>query len=169
MSIVLVEADPFIRRKLSEVLERADAQNLCRIAASKADIGPNDKVIELRGLIRAGALIERLFMLQSHEDMALVAMGDFELDSGQNLLLRAGCEPVRLTEKEVLLLQILHEAQGCAVPREALLDKVWGYVEGVETHTLETHIYRLRQKIEADPTQPALIVTDEAGGYFLNV
>lgn len=169
MNIVIVEADGFIRQKLSEVLERAGVLDLCRIASSGEGVSPEDKRIELEGLTRVGALITRILALEGHEGAPIIDMGVFKLDAAQNLLLRADENSVRLTEKEVLLLQILHEACGRAVPREALLDKVWGYVEGVETHTLETHIYRLRQKIEVDPTAPEIIVTDEAGGYFLNV
>ena len=52
------------------------------------------------------------------------------------------------------------------VSRETLLQEVWGYNSGVTTHTLETHIYRLRQKVEKDAASPQILVT-EAGGYKL--
>jgi DNA-binding response OmpR family regulator len=70
----------------------------------------------------------------------------------------------RLTEKEADLLRLL--ASGHPVQREELLEKVWGYRADLETHTLETHIYRLRQKIEADATAPQYLITVE-GGYQL--
>ena len=73
---------------------------------------------------------------------------------------------LRLTEKEVALLQYLHGAGGTVVPREELLARVWGYGEGVSTHTLETHIYRLRQKIEPDPAMARHLLTED-GGYRL--
>lgn len=73
---------------------------------------------------------------------------------------------IRLTEKETAILKYLKRASGQAVARETLLDEVWGYNAGVTTHTLETHIYRLRQKIEKNPAEAQILLT-EAGGYRL--
>ena len=73
---------------------------------------------------------------------------------------------VRLTETEVAILRYLYRAGQGSVSRKTLLQEVWGYNSGVTTHTLETHIYRLRQKIEKDAAAPAILVT-EAGGYKL--
>lgn len=74
----------------------------------------------------------------------------------------------KLTEKETGILIRLYESNGQTVTRDELLDSVWKYAEGVETHTLETHMYRLRQKIEADPSQPIMLVTTE-NGYALKL
>lgn len=71
-----------------------------------------------------------------------------------------------LTEKEAAILARLAQARGAVVPRDALLREVWGFNPNVTTRTLETHIYRLRRKIEADPARPALLRT-EGGGYRL--
>jgi DNA-binding response OmpR family regulator len=73
---------------------------------------------------------------------------------------------IRLTEKEAAILAFLHRMSARAVPRQELLTEVWGYHPEVTTHTLETHIYRLRRKIEADPAKASLLIT-EAGGYRL--
>ena len=70
---------------------------------------------------------------------------------------------LRLTDKERDILLTLHAAGGRPVSRQDLLDAVWAYAPDVETHTLETHIYRLRQKIEADPAAPEIVITDESG------
>ena len=70
---------------------------------------------------------------------------------------------IRLTEKERDILLLLLDAAPDSVNRKQLLDSVWGYASGVETHTQETHIYRLRQKIESNPARPALLVTDGEG------
>jgi DNA-binding response OmpR family regulator len=72
---------------------------------------------------------------------------------------------IRLTDKETAVLKYLYRSD-TAVNRQILMHEVWGYNSAVTTHTLETHIYRLRQKIESDPAHPALLVT-EGGGYRL--
>jgi DNA-binding response OmpR family regulator len=74
---------------------------------------------------------------------------------------------IRLTEKEAAILKFLYRAGARPVPRQVLLNEVWGYNAAVTTHTLETHIYRLRQKIEPDPSQSRLLIT-EGGGYRLD-
>ena len=73
---------------------------------------------------------------------------------------------IRLTEKENNILKFLYKHIGNIVSRETLLHEVWGYNSKVTTHTLETHIYRLRQKIEDDPSEACLLIT-ETGGYKL--
>jgi DNA-binding response OmpR family regulator len=78
------------------------------------------------------------------------------------------CTKFRLTEKETAILRCLHRADQRPVPREALLQEVWGYSSAATTHTLETHIYRLRRKVEEDASNPSVLVT-EGGGYKLVV
>jgi DNA-binding response OmpR family regulator len=78
---------------------------------------------------------------------------------------QAANRKIRLTEKETAILKYLYRI-GAVVDRDTLLGEVWGYNAGVSTHTLETHVYRLRQKIEPDPSKVTLLVT-EAGGYRL--
>ncbi len=111
--------------------------------------------------------------LRSHEqsENAVFHIGPYEFRPAQKLLIDAssqggGKKKVRLTEKETNILKYLDRAGGKPVGREELLTEVWGYNAGVTTHTLETHIYRLRQKIEPDAASAKLLVT-EAGGYRL--
>ncbi|HEY8964658.1 MAG TPA: helix-turn-helix domain-containing protein [Alphaproteobacteria bacterium] len=68
-----------------------------------------------------------------------------------------------LTDTEVRLLTCLFDANGTEITRADLLQTVWGYRPGLDTHTVETHIYRLRQKIEHDPANPAFVVTTDNG------
>jgi DNA-binding response OmpR family regulator len=75
---------------------------------------------------------------------------------------------IRLTEKETAILSFLYNTIEEIVPRDILLHEVWGYNNTITTHTLETHIYRLRQKIERNPSKAELLVS-ESGGYRLEI
>ena len=166
---VIVEPDDFIRGKLQTFLTRMGVGNLCTVV----DVAPEDftpsSVFEFGCPVRPGAILNRIraYHHAPGYHSALLHFGAYCLDTRQNFWMNANGTSIRLTEKEALLLQILKAAEGESVSRETLLDKVWRYADGVETHTLETHIYRLRQKIEDDPAEPKIVVTDEAGGYFL--
>ena len=105
--------------------------------------------------------------LRSHESSedAVYRIGPYEFRPAAKTL-SDGASRVRLTEKETNILKYLYRAGAKPVPREELLREVWGYNSGVTTHTLETHIYRLRQKIEPESTSPKLLIT-ETGGYRL--
>lgn len=104
--------------------------------------------------------------LRSHEssEEAVYRIGPYTFRPSAKVLLE-GQKRIRLTEKETNILKFLHRT-GDTVSRETLLHEVWGYNPAVTTHTLETHIYRLRQKIEKDPTRAQILITD-SGGYRL--
>lgn len=126
---------------------------------------PLDKT-DLAFPFRAGRLVQKLRKLLADGDLReKIAVGDFSLIPAEGILIREGRNepPIRLTDKERDILLALERAPERTLDRKALLDAVWGYVEGVETHTLETHIYRLRQKIEPDPANPRILITDGQG------
>jgi len=130
------------------------------------DAGANDYVTKP---FKFAVLLARIrAQLRSHEQSedAVFRVGGFEFRPAQKMLVDEKTRKIRLTEKETAILKYLYRAGGKAVPREELLTEVWGYNAGVTTHTLETHVYRLRQKIESDPTSARLLIT-EAGGYRL--
>ena len=106
--------------------------------------------------------------LRAHEQSedATFTIGPYSFQPGNKLLVDAKGKRLRLTDKEANILKFLYRAGDNAVSREVLLAEVWGYNAGVTTHTLETHVYRLRQKIEPDPAKAKLLLT-EAGGYRL--
>jgi DNA-binding response OmpR family regulator len=106
--------------------------------------------------------------LRSHEasEDAVYHIGPYEFRPAQKLLMDAKGKKIRLTDKESNILKYLYRAGGKSVSREELLTEVWGYNANVATHTLETHVYRLRQKIEPDPANARILLT-EAGGYRL--
>jgi DNA-binding winged helix-turn-helix (wHTH) protein len=103
-------------------------------------------------------------LLSRSTDETEFAVGPYVCTPLERMLLNdEGEEAARLTEKEVTLLRTLAEASPNGVSRAALLEKVWGYRDDLDTHTLETHIYRLRQKLETDPESPRLLLTLESG------
>jgi len=106
--------------------------------------------------------------LRQHEasEDAVFQIGAYSFRPSSKLLLTEKNGKIRLTEKETAILRYLYRQGIKPVSREILLSEVWGYNSGVTTHTLETHIYRLRQKIEKDPGNATLLVT-EGGGYKL--
>lgn len=101
-----------------------------------------------------------------HSEGAIFRLGAYEFRPAAKMLMDERGRKIRLTEKETNILKYLYRAGEKAVSREELLAEVWGYNAGVTTHTLETHIYRLRQKIERDPSNARLLVTED-GGYRL--
>ena len=113
---------------------------------------------------RIAALVQALGKLLAHPSGdAPFRIGPYDFHPSAKLLVD-GERKVRLTEKETDILRYLRTASGI-VPRQTLLGEVWGYGPQVATHTLETHIYRLRRKIESDPDAPILVTED--GGYRL--
>ncbi len=131
------------------------------------DAGADDYVAKP---FRLNVLLARLraHLRQSeHSDDAEFTIGPYTFRPGAKLLLEpGGRKKVRLTEKETAILKYLYRARDRVIGRGTLLGEVWGYNAGVTTHTLETHVYRLRQKIERDPTRAEILVT-ESGGYRL--
>jgi DNA-binding response OmpR family regulator len=120
---------------------------------------------------RFAVLLARIrAQLRSHEqsEHAVFRIGPYEFRPAQKLLIDEKQRKIRLTEKEANILKYLYRAGEKPVSREELLTQVWGYNAGVTTHTLETHIYRLRQKIEPEAGGARLLLTD-TGGYRLAV
>jgi DNA-binding response OmpR family regulator len=117
---------------------------------------------------RFSALLARMHALRTHHAAsgdAAVQIGPYTFHPSAKLL-QADGRKVRLTEKETNILKFLHASAG-TVPRDILLHEVWGYGPAVATHTLETHIYRLRKKIEQDPARAQILLTED-GGYRLS-
>ena len=129
--------------------------------------GANDYVTKP---FRFAVLLARIRgQLRRHEasDDAAFTIGPYTFRPGlKMLLLNPRGSKVRLTEKEISILRYLYRAGQRPVSREKLLQEVWGYNAEVTTHTVETHIYRLRQKIEKDAVAPSILVT-ATGGYKL--
>ena len=187
-ALEMVDASRFDTIVLDVGLPDMDGRELCR---QLRDAGVQVPIVMLTGAdsepdtilgLEAGAddyvtkpfrlsvLLARLraHLRQSdHSDAAVFMIGPYTFRPGVKLLTdQSGRKKVRLTEKETAILKYLYRAGDRAITRDTLLGEVWGYNAGVTTHTLETHVYRLRQKIERDPARAEILVT-EPGGYRL--
>jgi DNA-binding response OmpR family regulator len=130
------------------------------------DAGANDYVTKP---FKFAVLLARIrAQLRQHEQSedAVFTIGPYTFKPASKMLLDEKGSKIRLTEKETSILKFLYRSGEKVVTRDVLLHEVWGYNAGVTTHTLETHIYRLRQKIEKDPSNAELLIT-EMGGYKL--
>ena len=130
------------------------------------DSGANDYVSKP---FKLGVLLARLrAQLRQHElsEEAQFSIGPYTFQPALKVLIDYKQKKIRLTEKETAILKYLYRTGDRVVSRDTLLNEVWGYNAGVTTHTLETHIYRLRQKIERDPANAEILIT-EKGGYRL--
>jgi len=131
------------------------------------DAGANDYVAKPFRMPELLARVRAQLRIFDNSEDAVFTIGPYLFRPSARLLLEpARNRKVRLTDKECAILKFLYRAGGKPVPRQILLNEVWGYNSAVTTHTLETHVYRLRQKIEPDPTNARLLLT-EAGGYKL--
>jgi len=131
------------------------------------DAGANDYVTKP---FKFGILLARVRAhLRQHliSEDASYPVGHYVFKPGDKILTDEETgEKIRLTEKETAILKFLKRGEGATISREKLLNEVWGYNANVTTHTLETHVYRLRQKIESDQTKAKIILT-ESGGYSM--
>ncbi len=130
------------------------------------DAGTNDYITKpFKFPVLLARIRAQLRQYEQSED-AILRLGPYMFNPAGKLLLTKTGNQIRLTEKETNILKFLYHTRERVIQRDTLLQEVWGYNAGVTTHTLETHIYRLRQKIETDPSNSSLLVT-ENGGYRL--
>ena len=132
------------------------------------DAGANDYIAKPFRLAELLARMRAQLRVFDNSEDAVFTIGPYLFRPSAKLLQDPGRNrKIRLTEKEAAILKYLYRAGGQPVGRQILLNEVWGYNSAVTTHTLETHVYRLRQKIEPDPSNAQLLVT-EGGGYRLD-
>ncbi|MBD9389469.1 response regulator transcription factor [Rhizobium sp. CG4] len=128
------------------------------------EAGANDYVTKpFRFAVLLARIRAQLRQYEQSED-AVFTVGPYQFKPSQKLLTTEDNKKIRLTEKEAAIIRYLYRAGNAVVTRDVLLEEVWGYNSGVTTHTLETHVYRLRQKIERDPSNAEILIT-ENGGY----
>ncbi len=131
------------------------------------DAGADDYVVKP---FRLSVLLARLrAQLRRHEQSqdAVFTIGPYTFQPSAKMLIHNETKKkIHLTELETSILKYLYRSGANVVGRDILLEEVWGYSAGVTTHTLETHVYRLRRKIESDPFDPKILIT-KPGGYQL--
>ena len=189
-AIEAIDADHFDAIVLDVGLPDMDGRDLCKLMRRRGvkapiimltgqdsdadailglDAGANDYITKP---FRFNVFMARIrAQLRTHEqsDDAVFNVGPYAFLPAAKMLTNSETDrKIRLTEKETAILKFLYRAGGKVVSRDTLLDEVWGYNAGVNTHTLETHVYRLRQKIEPDPQQNVILIA-EPGGYKLGV
>ncbi|MEM6781843.1 MAG: winged helix-turn-helix domain-containing protein [Pseudomonadota bacterium] len=152
--------------------EAIQNKELSIVIGDKSELDGVDAKYSMAFPIRAGALLDKIRTLQNNANVDFpddVSIGPYKFMPIAMILQNedSGID-IKLTEKERDLLFFLYTQNGEIASRQTILQKLWGYADGVETHTLETHFYRLRQKIEKDPANPELLVTSELG-YILNI
>ncbi len=143
--------------------------NICDVNDSDCNnsliLRGNNQEKSYRYPARLGEILDQIY--NNIKGSNLIYFGGGSLDINQGVFTNKLDENISLTEKEVAILLFLHKNMGLVTTREELLKTVWGYSENIETHTLETHIYRLRQKIEQDPANPQILVTTDEGYSIL--
>lgn len=133
---------------------------ICRLTTGR------EYKIDLVEPIRMGEVLDQIRKIEKNVFLSYpeeIKIGEGLFYPHDMLFQRPDTEPITLTEKESSLLVTLWSAPAHTILRDELLERIWGYRAGLDTHTLETHIYRLRQKIEDDPAQPRILLTIEDG------
>ena len=167
---IIIKADTETCAVISAYLLGNDLTNLCEFHEEEGveiltvRCGKQEKKYTLP--LRLGELLDQINKYknsESPEDNYIYFKGGCSLDLQQGIFTNKNNEKKALTEKEVEILNFLNKNNDNIIPRTELLEAVWGYADNVETHTLETHIYRLRQKIEHDPSNPEILITKDSG------
>lgn len=161
--IWLIHPDKTVRQALAATLKHIDNNlEINEFDQNPGSVPADVIVLEAGTPIRLRALFARLDRLGNQENgPALLEFDGARLET-RSRAWQAQTGSVTLTEKEVAVLVYLARRDQPA-SREDLLRDVWRYAPDTDTHTIETHIYRLRQKIEADPAEPRYLLTTKDG------
>jgi len=174
-SIAIIEPDQHHREVLQAALEKYCSH--VKIVGAREELGTFshfhfieftdsdlESAVTLKKPYRFGRLLDIITRMSSPSRSGHIKFNGMRLDCGERILSleKADREPVKLTEKEQEILICLYEVDG-VLDRQLLLEKIWGYGDAIQTHTLETHIYRSRQKIENNPSDPEILITEDEG------
>lgn len=175
---IIIYTNDIIKNNIEPMLGSAGISELCAFetyAENELIIRYNKQEITFSLPLRIGMLLDQIKQISKqikNQKAALLDLGYGQLDTHLGTFIfsekteKSKKESILLTEKEIEILRYLYDNIPRKIPREELLEFVWGYAKNVETHTLETHIYRLRRKIEPNPASPVILKKDEEG-YFI--
>ena len=134
------------------------------VAIAALDAGANDYVLKPFKINVLVAKIRSNIRQFEQSEFAILRFGRFSFKPGDKILLNnSSKEEVRLTDKETAIIKLLYLSGGEVVTRATLLEEVWGYNTTLTTHTLETHIYRIRQKVGNASSGQDFIATESEG------
>ena len=134
------------------------------VAIVALDAGANDYVLKPFKINVLVAKIRSNIRQFEQSEFAILRFGRFSFKPGDKILLNnSSKEEVRLTDKETAIIKLLYLSGGEVVTRATLLEEVWGYNTTLTTHTLETHIYRIRQKVGNASSGQDFIATESEG------
>lgn len=175
--VLMSEYKDLIPVKVENLLSIAPEKDNCIVVSDKlfSPEGWNTIIVgeDINYPIRFGELLElikkkKAVIENQSKSASLYKIGVLEFDLVKRTVINSYTdEKINLTEKESMILSVLVTSNGNECSKEFLLEKIWGFKEGIETHTLETHIYGLRKKIEKNPSNPSIILST-TGGYAVN-
>ena len=174
--VIVVDLHPSgpVSRELSGLICETDLECPVLVITNENDVpahvfGSDKRISDyIKKPFKFTDLLSRIDFLFQKRDETTLLIGPYTFQPAMKLLLTESSKEIRLTEKETSMLLFLYHSKDYVVQRDTLLNEVWGYSTDVTTHTLETHVYRLRQKMKLSPGDTDLLMT-EAGGYRLAI
>ena len=167
--IIILDEDTSKLESLQDLYERTPVFVLLQKGVKKSEETPFLKYISKPFVLSTFLnLIQSALNIILSSDAGILTFNGYELSPLEKEIKNLSTnKKIKLTEREVKMILYLYKMKGQIINKHQFLQEVWGYHPDVSTHTIETHIYRLRQKVEKDENSPELISTT-AGGYKLN-
>ncbi len=163
-NIILFHVDALLDKKLKEYIQNTKSIKIC--AGSRQDLkGDYDTILELPATLKEiNSIVENTAAKKKFNLNSSIAVKDYLLNKNEKKLLRSG-NYIILTEKEVQLVELFLNSKK-PISKDFILSSVWNYAPDVDTHTVETHIYRLRKKIIDNFKDDKFILNDKDGYYL---
>lgn len=163
-NIILFHVDALLDKKLKEYIQNTKSIKIC--ASSRQDLkGDYDTILELPATLKEiNSIVENTVAKKKFNLNSSIAVKDYLLNKNEKKLLRYG-NYIILTEKEVQLVELFLNSKK-PISKDFILSSVWNYAPDVDTHTVETHIYRLRKKIIDNFKDDKFILNDKDGYYL---